>query len=176
MSYCSVNKCDRGVFASGLCRTHHRWWKTGKPIDGEPRIHKYDGPCIIEGCDRPSRCKKMCTKHYGRWKSWKDMDKVASYEEPIESTDAGGYIIANACHPQNTTGKAMLKHRMIMMNHLGRELLPNETVHHKNGDRADNRLSNLELWSSWQPAGQRVEDKIAWAKDLLEMYEPEALA
>ena len=44
-----------------------------------------------------------------------------------------------------------------------------------NGDRADNRPENLELWSSWQPAGQRVTDKVQWAKELLARYEPDVL-
>lgn len=35
----------------------------------------------------------------------------------------------------------------------------------------DNRPENLELWSSSQPAGQRVEDKIAWARMILERYD-----
>ena len=36
--------------------------------------------------------------------------------------------------------------------------------------RSDNRLSNLELWNTMQPAGQRVEDKVLFAKEILKLY------
>lgn len=53
---------------------------------------------------------------------------------------------------------------------LGRSLLPGENVHHKNGDKRDNRLENLELWVKFQPNGQRVEDLLAWAHEVIARY------
>src|ERR1700745_2672085 len=69
------------------------------------------------------------------------------------------------------TSKGWLRdHTAVMEEHLGRKLFPGETVHHKNGQRSDNHIKNLELWTRNQPAGQRVEDLIAWAKEILTLY------
>jgi hypothetical protein len=62
-----------------------------------------------------------------------------------------------------------------MARYLGRPLFRDEVVHHRKGDRLDNRIENLELWSTAQPKGQRVDDKVAFAPETLGRYAPELL-
>ena len=61
---------------------------------------------------------------------------------------AKGYVYATAPtnHP-HTHNNYVLKHRLVMENFIGRYLLPNEIVHHKDGDKANNKISNLVLCS-----------------------------
>lgn len=93
-----------------------------------------------------------------------------AHAEPNWTPEKSGYMSAS------WKGRIRLQHRWVMERHLGRELESHETVHHINGVRSDNRIENLELWSSRHPRGQRVEDKVAWAIELLQQYRPEALA
>lgn len=88
----------------------------------------------------------------------------------------GGYLkVRLVGHPRADKNNRVWEHIIIMEQKIGRHLLPGENVHHINGVRDDNRPENLELWSSSQPSGQRVEDKVAWAKELLSTYEPDSL-
>src|SRR5688500_11394591 len=85
-----------------------------------------------------------------------------------------GYILVLAPHhPFAQRSGYVPEHRLVMEQGLGRMLLPGESVHHKNGRRDDNRPENLEVWYSGQPSGQRPEDLVAYALEILERYAPD---
>lgn len=96
--------------------------------------------------------------------------KIAKYCSP-ECSSHGKRNGENNYRVLRVKGRYIKEHRYVMEQFLGRELFRHENVHHKNGDRGDNRLENLEVWSSSQPSGQRIADKLAHAREILALYE-----
>lgn len=106
-----------------------------------------------------SECRTVAGKENGRWAGGRTRHKA-------------GYIMTWAPnHPRATSGRYVFEHILVMEEMLGRYLLPEESVHHRNGVRDDNRPSNLELWTRPQPAGIRATDAVAWAREILSRYD-----
>lgn len=87
----------------------------------------------------------------------------------------------------NIKGVYIDEHRYIMQNHLGRKLLRHEHVHHKNRNKRDNRLENLELISASEhmrlhilngdirPSIPTIENKLALRKRFSKLTEGQVL-
>jgi hypothetical protein len=84
---------------------------------------------------------------------------------------AGYVMIRVPDHPRAPGNHGyVFEHILVMEEILGRYLLPDESVHHRNGIRDDNRPENLELWIRPQSAGIRAKDAVAWAREIIARY------
>lgn len=172
---CSVPGCPESPRSRNAkyCGMHQqRVRKDGVP--GEPgRRHRRYQPgdhCEAKGCPEPPKSKGLCNLHYHRLQDTGDPGEP----ERRKGRRGGGYITPTGYVKVGNGGRQFFEHRQIIEKQLGRPLLPEESVHHKNGIRHDNRPENLELWVSWgkQPKGQRVADLLAF---VVERY-PEQVA
>lgn len=165
---------------NGFCIMHAQRAKHGWDMFKPKRQRKAktgQTVCGVEGCGRPHDAAGMCRTHRKRAGAGEDVYAPilprGTKSSPIGSSrrDHEGYIIEKAA-----ADRWVRQHRLVMERHLGRTLSDTEFVHHCNGQRDDNRIENLELWSRSHPSGQRVEDKVAWASEFLATYAPERLA
>ena len=176
ITHCTIEGCDKPKKSTGMCSMHlQRLRRSGSTDTPKPKKKKLnEGKCTIissdnRQCTKPLQAKGMCQMHYRRVKLYGDpfrrkvgdRNKKQTYSlvwaPTHENADARGYV---------------LEHRFVMSQILGRPLRGDENVHHKNGNRKDNRPENLELWNTSQPSGQRIEDKVQYALEILEVYAP----
>jgi hypothetical protein len=79
--------------------------------------------------------------------------RECKYSGRVETSD--GYIwILMPEHPKAISdGRYVLEHRLVMEKTLGRYLNDDESVHHINGVRSDNRAENLQLRQKYHGKG-----------------------
>jgi hypothetical protein len=174
---CSTDACTNAVYSKGLCQTHWKERRFAGMVCAVPgcrrqqvnagralcwlhyKHHLAIGRfCTVEGCNRPLRNAGLCTGHYRQRREGVPLTPIAERREP------GTGSINRLGYKEITVAPKVrrLEHRVVMEQILGRELKSSEHVHHRNGDRLDNRPQNLELWTVGQPNGQRVRDLLDW--------------
>ena len=169
MKHCSVPKCHRPARAGKMCNAHYaRYKRCGSPLGKQVMRDSKSAICSVKGCGSPYKARGFCSTHYERMR--KNGTLKSRGKRPAgEGTIINGYVV----FIRHLDGKKIniRQCRLVMENKLGRALSPKETIHHKNGNRSDDREENLELWCSVHPKGQRVSDLINYAKYILERYD-----
>jgi hypothetical protein len=180
---CEVAGCDRVSRGSGMCNMHYmRVKRHGSPHVYNPRYRTNFKPepiCRAAGCDKKGTAAKgLCQGHYVRLKKYGE-DGVGgplgrqNIANPQRRMD--GYMTRldrGALLAGDKSGRVLI-HREVMSQTIGRPLRRNEIVHHINGDRSDNRPENLELWVKGHPGGQKPEDLVKWAYEIIALYAEE---
>lgn len=146
--YCSAECASNSRKNYMVCQ------QCGKEFQGK-RSRKYcSHSCALTGINRKGHRRRQIGDTVPHSKGY--VQVKVGYDYP--GANKSGYILA---------------HRLAIQEHIGRVLEPHERIHHKNGDRSDNRIENLELWAhatKKDPSGVRLLDK---AKDLCSRMLPE---
>lgn len=169
---CLVDGCYEPIVCRDWCSKHYQRWKaTGDPLKSAGTLE--ERKCKAANCDKPISAFGYCQSHARKLRLYDDINggRKVKYRKNGEGTYNNGYHFTTIW--VNGTQRQIGTHRLVMEQKLGRKLRKNENVHHINGVRNDNSPENLELWVRTQPCGQRPQDLVKWAKEILELYESE---
>jgi hypothetical protein len=106
--------------------------------------------CLVQGCGRRRHARDWCLMHYRR------IRKTGSLGPSGSTRDRGGRITSlregyvrvwRPAHPLAGEDGYVYEHRLVAWE-AGLLTDPTDHVHHRNGDKQDNRVENLEVLSN----------------------------
>ncbi len=137
----------------GRWKTSH--WCSRKCFYASKRVYRTCPRCQKNFYHLKGKVRTFCSK-----KCWLGEGK-GTWRNPLlkgeKQVTARGYVYMHVPNHPSVQGKPykrVAEHRLVMEELLGRPLHQWENVHHRNGNKQDNRPENLELWVVNQPPGQ----------------------
>lgn len=196
---CLVDGCLRRPKGRDLCAMHYQQWEDGLlahlPVPDRSvtkSISSYaQVPCLVENCSARPVNRGMCSKHTQQREAGiidkegrllRDPKSTGRHPKEGPIVDGAGYVLVVA--PPGYTGPTrygrVLEHRLVMEQSLGRLLHGvdsefYEVVHHKDGNKMNNNLSNLELRTmrTHPPGHEASVEQLEAQLDALRQNQPE---
>ena len=96
--------------------------------------------CSIAECTKTTRLKRgLCSMHYQRWLEYGDPFHITRAAKGTGSISRDGY------RRRRVADKKVMEHRFVWEQAYG-PIPDGFLIHHKNGNKLDNRIDNLELY------------------------------
>jgi hypothetical protein len=102
-------------------------------------------PCSVSGCERlvgKHGARGLCPMHWQRFRTNGDPGEV----ERRRAENGSGTLRPDGYRAIYVNGVQVLEHRVVMAARIGRDLLPEEVVHHVDETKTDNEPDNLWLF------------------------------
>lgn len=181
---CAFSGCLKLAVSQGFCQGHycrHKLGKTMRPLWTFSQVFtardaKKRCPCFVSGqrwrgstawywFECPLHLHGKTRFKWGQYIQNKYKCRRCRYIAHGKIMSKGGYInklgYRVKCGTMRNGKRGPVgEHRTIMEHHLGRKLTRQETIHHKNGIRSDNRIENLELRVSAHGPGQTIRERV----------------
>jgi len=121
---------------------NEEYWTNQKSLRVIGKILKCDGTTILYYMKKFNISRRTRTEiQIGKFR-----EKARGWKGGRRKNSNNYILIYNPLHYQSDINGYIREHRLVMEQHLGRYLTPEEIVHHKNEKRNDNRFKNLRLF------------------------------
>lgn len=157
-SKCAADGCERRAVTRGWCHGHYlRWSRTGDVKADVALARLPRKTCTVDECNRTSHAHGLCSSHLSRSRQ----HGTPQAEIPLKVVTGQGSLShgywkvpvpLELRHLVNGETSA-LEHRLLMAQHLGRPLRPDESVHQRNLQKTCCHGRSFRTWND--PATRR---------------------
>jgi len=135
---------------------HYQRWRNGRDF-AAPGDLRFREPrtCSVECCERPAKSRGWCGTHYARWRIKGDPGTAPA--APAHRSTSSTYVrIWAPGHPLAHGDGYVLEHRKVWFDAHG-DIPPGHHIHHKDHDKMNNVVENLERLTASEHQAQHVQ-------------------